>query len=56
MGKTRLPYAAEFRRQMVELARAGKTPTELSREFGCSAQSIANWVARAAIDEGKPPT
>lgn len=54
MGKTRLPYAAEFRRQMVELVRAGKTPTELSREFGCSAQSIANWVARAAIDEGKP--
>jgi transposase len=54
MGKTRLPYAAEFRRQMVELARAGRTPTELSREFGCSAQSISNWVGRAAIDEGKP--
>lgn len=53
MGKTRLPHATEFRRQMVELARTGKTPTELSRDFGYSAQSIANWVASAASDEGK---
>jgi transposase len=54
MGKTRTPYAAEFRQQMIELVRAGRTPTELSREFGCTAQTIANWVGQAAIDEGKP--
>ena len=56
MPKTRPPYPAEFRQQMVELVRAGgKTPAELSREFECSAQTIINWVAQAAArDEGKP--
>jgi transposase len=33
MPKTRPPYPAEFRDQMVELVRAGRTPAELSREF-----------------------
>lgn len=27
---------------------------ELAREFGCTAQTIANWVTQAAIDRGKP--
>ena len=54
MPKTRPPYPAEFRQQMVELVRAGRTPAELAREFGCSAQTITNWVAQAAIDDGKP--
>ena len=39
---------------MVELVRAGRTPAELAREFGVTAQSIANWVAQAAVDSGKP--
>jgi transposase len=54
MPKSRPPYPAEFRQQIVELYRAGRTPTELSREFGCSAQTIINWVGQAAIDQGKP--
>ena len=54
MPKSRPPFPAEFRQQIIELARAGRTPTELSREFGCSAQAVANWVAQAAIDAGKP--
>ena len=29
MPKTRPPYAPEFRRQMVELVRAGRDPAEL---------------------------
>ena len=33
MPKTRPPYAPEFWRQMVELARAGRDPTDLAREF-----------------------
>ena len=34
MPKTRPPYPAEFRQQMIELVRAGgKTPAELAREF-----------------------
>lgn len=47
MGKTRPPYPAEFREQMVELVRAGKTPAELAREFDVTAQTIANWVGAA---------
>ena len=53
MSKRRPPYPAEFRRQMVELARAGRTPEELSREFGPTAQSIRNWVTQADRDEGR---
>jgi len=54
MPRSRPPYPAEFRQQIVELYRAGRTPTELSREFGCTAQTVMNWVGQAAIDEGKP--
>jgi transposase len=54
MGKTKPPYPAEFRQQMIELVHAGRTPAELSREFGVSGQTIANWVAQVAIDKGKP--
>ncbi len=53
MPKSRPPYAPEFRRQMVELVRAGRTPEELSREFEPTAQSIRNWVCQADIDEGR---
>jgi transposase len=39
-------YPAEFRRQMVEMVRAGRTPEELAHEFAPTAQSIRNWVAQ----------
>ena len=42
MAKSNPPYPAEFRQQIVELYRAGRTPKELSREFGCSAQTMVN--------------
>lgn len=54
MSKVRPPYPAEFRQQMVELVRAGRSPAELSREFNVTAQSITNWVGQAAINSGKP--
>ncbi len=54
MPKSKPPYPAEFRQQIIELARAGRTPAELSREFGPTAQSIANWIAQDARDRGKP--
>jgi len=53
MPKTRPPYPPEFRRQLVELVRAGRTPEELGAEFEPTAQSIRNWVAQADRDEGK---
>jgi transposase len=54
MPQSRPPYPAEFRRQMVELVQSGRTPGELSREFGVTSQSISAWVAQAAADSGKP--
>ena len=53
MGKTRGAYPPEFRRQIVELVRAGRTPEELAREFEPSSQSIRNWVRQADRDEGR---
>ena len=53
MSKKRPPYPPEFRRQMIELVRAGRSPEELSKEFEPSAQAIRNWVAQADRDEGR---
>jgi hypothetical protein len=50
-GKKHPPYAPEFRRQMIELVRAGRVPEELAKEFEPSAQAIRNWVAQADRDE-----
>ena len=52
MPKSRPPYPPEFRRQMVELVRAGRTAEELGREFEPSAESIRNGVRQADLDEG----
>ena len=53
MPKTRPPYSPEFRRQMVELVRSGRDPTDLAREFELSAQAIRNWVVQAGLGEGR---
>jgi transposase-like protein len=53
MGKTRAAYPPEFRRQIVELVRTGRSPEELAREFEPTAQSIRNWVAQSARDGGR---
>lgn len=45
------PYAPEFRQQLIELVRAGHSPEQLAEEFGCSAQSIRNWVAQGIEHE-----
>jgi transposase len=53
MAKTRPPYSPEFRRQMVELVLAGRSPEELAREFEPMAQSIKNWVGRVEREGGR---
>ena len=53
MSKKRPPYPPEFRRQMIELVRAGRSPEDLAKEFEPSAQAIRNWVAQADRDEGR---
>ena len=53
MPRSHSPYPPEFRQQMVELVRAGRTPQELAQEFEPTAESIRNWIKQAEIDEGQ---
>ncbi len=53
MSNMRPPYPPEFREQMVELVRSGRSPEELAREFEPSAQAIRNWVNQTDRNEGR---
>ena len=53
MRKTHPPYSPEFRRQIVDLVRAGHDPADLAREFKFIAQAIRNWIAQADRQEGR---
>jgi transposase len=53
MPRTRPPYAPEFRRQMIELVRTGRSPEQLAREFEPTGQSIRNWATQADRDGGR---
>ena len=52
MPSTRPPYPSELKRQIVELVRAGRSPSELAKEFEPTAQTIQNWIRQADRDEG----
>jgi transposase len=53
MPKSRPPYPAAFRQQIVELARNGRPVADLAREFEPSAQTIHTWIKQADRDQGK---
>jgi transposase len=53
MPKTRPAYQPEFRRRMVDLVRAGRTPESLAKEFEPSAVTIRKWANQEAIDGGQ---
>lgn len=53
MPKPKPPYDPEFRRRVVELVRAGQPVVQLAKKFGCSEQSIRNWVRQQDLDEGR---
>jgi transposase len=42
----------EYRRWIIEWARAGRSINELAREFEPSANAIRYWLKQAALDEG----
>jgi len=55
--RTRPPYPDEFRREALELLRAGRTPRELAEALGVSEQTLRNWrrqdqVERHERDDG----
>src|SRR5437764_13760144 len=41
--KTRPAYPDEFRREAVQMLRAGRTPRELAQSLGVSEQTLRNW-------------
>ena len=53
MPRTRPPYPPEYRQQIIDLVRAGRSPEELAREFEPTAQTIQNWLKQADRDEGR---
>ena len=55
MPRTRNPYPAEFREQLVELARAGRSVESLAREYGPCAATIHEWIRQATADDGGRP-
>jgi transposase len=46
-------YTSEFKRQMVDLVRSGRTAASLAKEYGPSAWTIGLWVKQDARDAGK---
>jgi transposase len=53
MPKSHQPYPPEFRQQILELVRAGRSPDELAREFEPTAQTIRNWIKQTERDRGQ---
>jgi len=52
MPRSRPPYPPEFRREILGLARSGRSPEQLAQEYEPSAQTIRNWIAQTERDEG----
>ena len=53
MPRTNPSYPPEFKRELIELVRSGRSPESLSRDFEPTAQTIRNWVKQADLDEGR---
>jgi transposase len=53
MPRSHPPYPPEYRRRVVELARAGRSVSGLAREFEPSVETIRQWVKRAQLDGGE---
>jgi len=52
MPRTHPPYAPEYRRRIIELARSGRPIAQLAREFEASANVIRKWVKQSGLDDG----
>jgi transposase len=46
-------YPPEFRRRIIDLARAGRSINSLSEEFTVARQSIVNWLKQDDLDSGR---
>ena len=55
MPRTRNPYPAEFRDQIIALAKAGRSIESLAREFEPCVATIHGWLKQAEADDGDRP-
>ena len=53
MRRFKPPYPPEFRARIVELARAGRSPGSLAKEFGVTDMTIRSWLRQADLDTGR---
>ncbi len=53
MPRTRNPYPAEFREQIVALAHTGRSVEELAREFEPCAATIHGWIKQTDREDGR---
>jgi transposase len=52
-GRTRPPYAPEFRAEAVRLVREGGTISGVARDLGVSVESLRAWVRQVDVDAGR---
>ena len=53
MPRSRPPYPPEFRQELIQLVRSGRTPESLSKEYEPSAQSLGYWVTKSIMEESR---
>ncbi len=53
MASRQTRYTPEFRRQVVELVRSGRSLRSISKEFGPTVWTISLWMKQSQRDEGK---
>lgn len=53
MPRTRPRYPDEFRREAVQMLRAGRSPRDLAEALGVSEQTLRNWRRQAQLDRGE---
>ena len=44
MSKLKPVYSPQYRQQLVELVRAGRSANDVAKEFGLHATTVAKWV------------
>jgi transposase len=50
MPRSRPPYPPEFRREAVQMVRAGRSIKDVAESLGMTPQSLRNWVRQEQLD------
>ncbi len=49
------PYPAEFRRDVVAVARQGGSIAAIAKDFGITESCLRNWLKKADVEDGVRP-